>query len=132
MIKVVIDTNILVSALLSPSGSPAKVFDFVLNSSVIMCYDSRIIAEYQDVLMRPKFSFDKKAIRQIIDFIVYSGISIVPIPVLDIFEDEDDKKFYEVAKIAEAYLVTGNAKHFPNEPRIITPQEFLIVVENAS
>ena len=50
MIKAVIDTNILVSALLSPSGSPAKVLDHVLNGNVVMCYDSRMIAEYQEVL----------------------------------------------------------------------------------
>lgn len=132
MIKVVIDTNIIVSALLSPSGSPAKVFNHVLNGNVVMCYDSRIISEYQEVLMRPKFGSDKKAVRQVIDFIVHSGISIVPIPILDAFEDEDDKMFYEVAKTAEAYLVTGNGKNFRNEPRIIAPQEFLSVINNVS
>lgn len=130
MIKVVIDTNILVSALLSPAGSPAKVFDHVLNGNVVMCYDSRIIAEYKEVLMRPKFYFDKKAVRQVINFIVHSGISIVPLPILDSFEDEDDKKFYEIAKTTTAYLVTGNAKHFPNESGIMGPHEFLSIVDN--
>jgi len=130
MIKAVIDTNILVSALLSPSGSPARVLDQVLNGNVTMCYDSRMIAEYQEVLMRTKFGFDKKADRQVIDFIFHSGISIVPVPMLDAFGDEDDKMFYEVAKTAKAYLVTGNSKHFPKEPMIITPQEFLSVVDN--
>jgi len=130
MIKAVIDTNILVSALLSPSGSPAKVLDHVLNGNVVMCYDSRMIAEYQQVLLRPKFGFDKKAVRQVIDFIVHSGISVVPVPILDAFEDEDDKMFYEVAKTAKAYLVTGNAKHFPKESMAIAPQEFLGVVDS--
>lgn len=132
MIKAVIDTNILVSALLSPSGSPARVFDHVLNGNVVMCYDSRMIAEYQEVLLRPIFGFDKKLVRQVIDFIVYSGISVVPVPILDAFDDEDDKMFYEVAKTAKAYLVTGNAKHFPKEPMVIAPQEFLSVVDNGS
>lgn len=131
MIKAVIDTNILVSALLSPSGSPAKVIDHVLNGNVIMCYDSRIIAEYQEVLLRPKFAFEKKAVRQLIGFIVYSGISVVPVPILDAFEDEDDKMFYEVAKAVKAYLVTGNAKHFPSEPMVIASQEFLSIVDNS-
>ena len=80
MIKAVIDTNILVSALLSPFGSPAKVIDHVLNGNVIMCYDSRIIAEYEEVLLQPKFGFEKKPIKQLIDFVVNSGISVVPIP----------------------------------------------------
>ncbi len=131
MMKAVIDTNILVSALLSPSGSPAKVIDHMLNGNVIMCYDSRIIVEYQEVLLRPKFGFEKKAVRQLIDFIVHSGISVVPIPILDAFEDEDDKMFYEVAKTTKAYLVTGNAKHFPGESIVIAPQEFLSIVDNS-
>src|SRR5450756_1218490 len=116
MIKAVIDTNILVSALLSPSGSPARVLDQVLNGNVTMCYDSRMIAEYQEVLMRTKFDFDKKSVLQVIDFISHSGISIVPVPILDTFGDEDDKMFYEVAKTANTYLVTGNSKHFLEEP----------------
>ncbi|MHB8126887.1 MAG: putative toxin-antitoxin system toxin component, PIN family [Desulfitobacteriaceae bacterium] len=132
MIKAVLDTNILVSALLSPFGSPSKVFDHVLNGNVIMCYDSRIIAEYQEVLLRPKFDFNKKAVRQVIDFIVHSGISIVPAPISEAFEDEDDNKFYEVAKSAKAYLVTGNAKHFPKEPLVVTTQEVLSIVESSS
>ncbi|HHY24791.1 MAG TPA: putative toxin-antitoxin system toxin component, PIN family [Clostridiaceae bacterium] len=130
MIKAVIDTNILVSALLSPSGSPAKVLDHVLNGNVVMCYDSRMIAEYQEVLLRPKFGFDKKAVSQVIKFVIRSGISIVPVPILNPFEDEDDKMFYEVAKTAQAYLITGNAKHFPKDSVIIAPHEFLNVIDS--
>jgi len=130
MLMAVIDTNILVSALLSPSGSPAKVLDHVLNGNIVMCYDSRMIVEYQEVLLRSKFGFDKKAVKQVIDFIIISGISIVPVPILEAFKDEDDKVFYEVARTAEAYLVTGNAKHFPKEPMIISPQEILSVVNS--
>ncbi len=130
MLKAVIDTNILVSALLSPYGSPAKVIDHVLNGNVVLCYDSRMIAEYQEVLLRPKFGFDKRAVKQVIDFIVHSGISIVPVPILETFEDEDDKVFYEVAKSAKAYLVTGNAKHFPKKPVVMAPQEFLSIVDS--
>ena len=96
-----------------------------------MSIKCRIIAEYQEVLLRPKFGFEKKAVRQLIDFIVHSGISVVPIPILDAFEDEDDKIFYEVAKTIKAYLVTGNAKHFPSEPMIIAPQEFLSIVDHS-
>ena len=131
MLKAVIDTNILVSALLTPSGRPARVLDHVLNGNVILCYDSRIIAEYQEVLLRPKFEFDKRAIKHVIDFLIRSGISIVPAPILDTFEDEDDKVFYEVAKSARAYLVTGNKKHFPKDSIIFAPQEFLSIVDNS-
>jgi uncharacterized protein len=125
MIKAVVDTNILVSALLSPSGSPARILDLVLNEKIIMYYDSRIMAEYQEVLTRPKFGFDAKSISHVINFIIHAGISIIPVPIIDIFNDEDDKMFYEVAKTAGAYLITGNTRHFPDDPIIITPQKFL-------
>lgn len=132
MIKAVIDTNILVSALLTPTGSPAKILDYVLNGNVTMCYDSRIIDEYQEVLQRPKFGFDQKVIRQVVDFIVYSGISIVPVPISEEFEDQDDRMFYEVAMSAGAYLVTGNAKHFPKASIVLTPMEFMSIIESGS
>lgn len=80
----------------------------------------------------PKFGFDKRTVRQVIDFIVYSGISIAPVPVFDAFEDEDDKMFYEVAKTAGAYLVTGNEKHFSKEQMVVAPQEFLSLTDNRS
>jgi putative PIN family toxin of toxin-antitoxin system len=131
MIMAVLDTNVLVSALLSPSGSPARVLDHVLIGNIAMCFDSRIIAEYQDVLRRPKFGFDRKAARQVIDYIVRTGVSIVPEPLSGVFEDEDDKKFYEVAQSAGAYLVTGNIKHFPREPVVVSPQEFLSILESS-
>ena len=125
MIKAVIDTNVLVSALLSPNGCPAAILDHILNGSIVMCYDSRIISEYQEVLLRPKFGFDKKAVMQVINFIIDSGLSIVPAPIREIFHDENDRPFYEVAISAEAYLVTGNTKHFPKSSIVLVPQEFL-------
>ncbi len=132
MIKVVIDTNILVSALLSPSGSPARVLDHVLNGNVVLCYDSRIIEEYHEVLLRPKFGFNQKAVKQIIDFMAYTGLSIVPTPISEAFEDEDDKVFYEVSRTAGAYLVTGNSRHFPEEPAVVAPNEFLNIMDSLS
>lgn len=128
MIKAVIDTNILVSALLSSSGAPAKVFDHILNGNVIMCFDSNIYAEYQNVLKRPKFKFNSTAIEQVLEFILQSGLSIVPQPLSIKFIDEDDKIFYEVATSAKGYLVTGNTKHYPQEPIIVTAQEFLNII----
>ncbi|MFZ5967574.1 MAG: putative toxin-antitoxin system toxin component, PIN family [Bacillota bacterium] len=129
MIRAVVDTNILVSALLSPSGAPARVFDHVLNGNVIMCFDSRIIAEYQEVLARPKFKFDPKTVSQVIDFILHTGMSLVPEPLTVEFEDEDDKAFYEVAISAKSHLVTGNVKHFSKDPIVVTAQEFLEIIE---
>lgn len=128
-IKVVLDNNILVSALLSPYGAPAKVFDHVLNGNVVMCFDSQIINEYQEVLMRPKFMFNPKEINKILDYILQTGISIVPEPLSLEFIDEDDKVFYEVAMSVGGHLVTGNTKHYPKEAIVVTAQEFLEILE---
>ena len=130
MIHAVIDTNILVSALLSPSGLPAKIFNHVLHGNVTMCFDSNIIAEYQEVLARPKFKFNSKAVAQILDFIVQTGISIIPEPLAIEFIDEADKVFYEVAVSVNGHLVTGNAKHYPQDAIVVTTQEFLEIVEH--
>lgn len=130
MNKIVIDTNVLVSALLTPAGNPARVLDHVLGGVVILCYDSRIIMEYQEVLLRPKFGFNKKAVKQIIDYLVFTGVSIVAKPLSISLEDENDKKFLEVADSANAYLVTGNIKHYPQRAFILTPLEFLNLHNN--
>jgi len=130
MMKVVLDTNILISALLSPYGAPAQVFDHVLNGSIVMCYDSRIMAEYREVLSRPKFKFNPKSVSHILDFILQTGISIVPEPMNIDFQDPDDKVFYEVAVHVVGHLVTGNIKHYPAQSIVITPVEFLELLKN--
>ena len=129
MMKDVLDTNILVLALLSPYGSAAQVFDYVLNGSIAMCYDSRIMAEYLDVLSRPKFKFNQKWVDQIIEYISQTGISIVPEPINIDFQDLDDKVFYEVAIQVEGYLVTENAKHYLAEPIVISATDFLMMLK---
>jgi len=128
MIRAVIDTNVLVSALLTSNGAPAKVLNHVILGNVVVCYDSNIISEYREVLARPKFNFDQKLVRRIIDFIELKGISIVPQSLSIEFEDEDDKIFYEVAMSADANLVTGNKKHFTKDRIVVTPQEFLDII----
>lgn len=129
MIKAVMDTNVLVSSLLSPSGAPAKVFNHVLNGNVVMCFDSQILNEYRDVLLRPKFKFNPRWVNQVLDFILKTGISIVPEPISIHFNDENDKVFYEVAISVRGHVVTGNKKHYPNEPIVVSPHEFLDIIE---
>ena len=129
MIKAVLDTNILVSAFLNPKGAPAKVFDYVLNGNVIMCYDSKMITEYREVLKRPKFGFNEKDVDQLIKFILETGISVVPPPLQVDFTDQDDRVFYEVAIFVRGKIVTGNKKHFPEEPFIMSANDFLAFLE---
>lgn len=124
--KIVLDTNVLVSALINPKGIPSKILNLILNERLIILYDSRIIREYEIVLSRKKFRFQKEMIDPLIDFIKHEGDFIAAEPLATKFSDEDDKMFLEVAKTGNAkYLITGNIIHFPKEKLIITPKEFI-------
>ena len=123
--QVVIDTNILVSALWSRNGAPAKIISMVLSGTLVPCYDYRIMCEYREVLSRPKFGFTKAEVNSLLDWFESFGKSVVAEPCDGSFIDESDKKFYEVAKFCEAKLITGNLKHFPSEPSIVSVADFL-------
>ncbi len=129
---VVLDTNILVSALLSPYGAPARVFAQTVTGNLTMCYDTRMLIEYEAVLSRPKFDFKPSVVFEILRHIKDSGILVEAIPLQNDFIDESDKKFYEVAKHCNAMLVTGNLKHFPQEPGICTANDFLTMLEGGN
>lgn len=122
---VVIDTNILVSALWSHNGAPARVLSMVISETLIPCYDYRILSEYRDVLIRPKFKFSIGEVNALLEWIVDNGRSVIAEPSDVAFADEADKKFYEVAKFCGAKLITGNIKHFPKDELILTVSEFL-------
>lgn len=123
--QVVIDTNILVSALWSKNGAPARIISMVINGSIVPCYDYRILSEYREVLRRPKFQFSNGEINSLLDWIESCGRSVVADPIEESFTDEADKKFYEIAKFCQAKLITGNIKHFPQDPLVVTVAEFL-------
>lgn len=123
--QVVIDTNILVSALWSKNGAPARIISMVINGRLVPCYDYRILSEYREVLRRPKFGFSNGDINSLLDWIESSGRSVLADPIEESFIDEADKKFYEVAKFCQAKLITGNVKHFPQDPLVVTVAEFL-------
>ncbi|MDE6594741.1 MAG: putative toxin-antitoxin system toxin component, PIN family [Oscillospiraceae bacterium] len=122
---VVIDTNILVSALWSKSGAPARILSLIISGGLIPCYDYRILSEYRDVLSRPKFKFTDSEINALLDWIVENGRQVIAEPLNVDFTDEYDKKFYEVAKFCDAKLITGNIKHFPNDKLVLSVPEFL-------
>lgn len=123
--NVVIDTNILVSGLLSPHGAPALIVDRLLNKRITPCYDSRIIAEYADVLRRPKFNFPAETVDAVLNFILSEGLSVVPDRTELSFADPGDQCFYEVALFCDAILLTGNTRHFPVSPYVMTAGDFL-------
>ena len=122
---VVIDTNVIVSSLWSEDGSPAKIMNMVLDGILTPCYDYRILTEYRNVLMRPKFGFSKGEVEALLDWIESYGKSVIAIPLNLDFVDEDDKKFFEVAKYCNAKLITGNLKHFPIDEDVMSVNKFL-------
>ena len=131
MIPAVIDTNVLVSALMTrnPNSPTVRIHYAILNKKILVLHSPEIIAEYEDVLFRDKFSFDRGKVDEIIDFIRIYGREVTPAePDTEDFPDLDDKVFYCVALAAQdddAVLVTGNAKHFPPAAFVISPAEFV-------
>ena len=131
MIRAVIDTNVLVSVLLSKSeeSSVIKLIDAVLDGKIIPLYNSEIVAEYTEVLSRPKFKFDREIRELLVERIVFLGEDADRTAYSESLPDEDDRVFYEVALSTEdAYLVTGNLKHFPKTPIVVTPAQMLDIL----
>lgn len=120
---VVLDTNILVSALLSPHGKPARILKLCLNGDYTLCLDERIFLEYENVLARPKFHFNPQLVNILLSTIRHTSVFILATSCEVPFVDESDKKFYEVAKTCNATLITGNLKHYPTEPFIKSVQD---------
>ena len=129
---VVLDTNVLVSAFLGKNSNPAKLIDEAANGCVIPVYSREILKEYEEVLHREKFPFASQDIRALLKLIKTRGMRIEPGEVKVTMPDPDDAVFYAVVmekrKEEDAYLVTGNQKHFPKEPFIVTPKEMLAII----
>ena len=127
--RIVLDTNVLVSALLSPNGVPASIVNAILDDTVTILVDDRILLEYREVLQRPKFAFPKDAFHPLLEFLEHHGeyVSAGPAPVS--MNDPGDVPFYEVAVTADAdYLVTGNTRHFPEKRWIVSPARFIDII----
>ena len=124
-LQAVLDINVLVSALWTPAGSAAEILELVLTEKIIPCFDDSILDEYRNVLSRPRLALPKPVFNALIREITNKGISISIYPGKINFKDEADRKFYDTAKFYEAYLVTGNTRHYPKEPMVVSPTKFL-------
>ena len=121
----VLDTNVLVSALWTPNGKAAYIVNQAISGRLKLCHDYRILAEYREVLSRPKFKFYDWQINFLLERLEKDGISVIPNALPHVpFTDESDRVFYEVAKFCNAPLVTGNLKHYPQDDCIITLADF--------
>lgn len=133
---VVIDTNVLVSAMLKWDSVPGCVLEHSLVGDIIPLLNEQILAEYAEVLGRHKFYFDKDKIKIILNGMIQRGIFIDSDKRTVELPDPKDAVFYEIVmekrKHGEVFLVTGNIKHFPTEPFIVTPREMLTILEMGS
>jgi putative PIN family toxin of toxin-antitoxin system len=112
--RIVLDTNVLVSAFLNPSGAPAQVLTLLLAGELRLLFDERILAEYAEVLARPRFDLGPTDVAEAVRQLEADGERVVASPSTAQLADEDDLPFLEVALSGKAdALVTGNARHFP-------------------
>jgi len=123
MIYAVIDTNVLVSALIThnPEAATAKVVRLLLEQEFVPLYDADIIAEYEDVLHRAKFPILKETADALISFIIENGIEASRGIFDEPMPDEEDRVFYEVS-------LSQDLKHYPTSPHVIAPADFINLI----
>lgn len=127
--RVVLDTNVLVSALLKPQGLEAQVLRFALSGHLTLCTSPAVLAEYAGVLSRPKFKLTPADVDRVMAELTRGSTTVLPKDRVTVSPDESDNRFLECAEAAGAtYLITGNTRHFPRRwktTRIGTARELL-------
>ena len=128
--RIVMDTNVLVSGMLTPFGVCGEIVRMLTSNNIALCVDSRMLFEYEDVLRRPHFQIEHSMIDIVLKYIENTSETHGTTPLSKSLPDPDDNLFLEVAISANAdCLVTGNLKHFPSRLRcgvaVLSPREFL-------
>jgi len=112
-VRIVLDTNVLVSAMLTGGGAPDQVLQLILQRAVTLLTDSRILAEYDEVTARPAFRFKESERIALVDLLERIAEPVVAAPIRLALPDPDDRMFVEVAMAGGAdAVVTGNIRHF--------------------
>lgn len=133
--SVVLDTNVIVSALIDTDSNSNTVIIMKLffDKRINILYSDEILEEYKDVLERKEFKFKKSDIGTLINLIKNRGIRITPAKLSEELKDKKDLPFYEIVmdtRNIDSKLITGNLKHFPKKPYIITPKQFVSAINN--
>ena len=128
--NVVVDTNVIVSGLLKPFSPSGEIMRLIADARLRVCYDARILLEYEQVLHREKFGFDPALVTVVLDSMKEMGLCIAGTPTQKKLPDPDDEMFIEIASNPECgLLITGNSKHFPKKAcghvKVMTPREFV-------
>ena len=131
-LRLVVDTNIVVSAALKPDGLQRTVLLLAITKPARLYVSEAIVAEYREVLARPELKIRKGLRQQLLDLIKNQAQIVKPSRSLQVAKDPDDDKFLECADAGRAdYLVTGNQRHFPRfwkKTKVITSREFISIV----
>jgi putative PIN family toxin of toxin-antitoxin system len=131
-LRLVIDTNVLISAAIKPAGLQRTVLLLAITKPARLYVSRPILEEYSEVLSRPELRIRKGLRQQLLQLIKNHTFTVAPTRRLEVSSDPDDNVFVECADAARAdYLVTGNQKHFPRfwkKTKIITPREFISLV----
>ena len=129
----VVDTNVIVSSMLKHNSIPGKIVDLIFSKTIIPLINDEILNEYHEVLTRNMFGFNLDEIENTINEIKLSGIFLEREKTLEDFIDSDDIVFYEIVMSArntmDAYLITGNLKHYPVRNYVVTPREMIEIIE---
>lgn len=130
----VIDTNVLVSAMLKWDSVPGNVLELTYGGTIIPLLNERIVKEYREVLSRSKFRLTREIIDDAVGELERLGIYVDAEEINAELPDPKDRVFYEVVmeerKSEDAYLVTGNIKHFPAQPFVVTPRQMIDIILN--
>jgi len=127
--NVVLDTNVLVSGLMTRNGTCARILDLLVEERFVAFMDNRIRDEYHRVCMRPALRLNPDAVCDFLRFMDDFSEKIVPLPLKVNMPHADDMPFLEVAAAAKAVLITGNTKHFSRKEigdiQVMTPGDFM-------
>lgn len=129
----VVDTNVLVSALLKEGSIPYQIIEYIRSMKIIPLYNEDIITEYIEVLVRNKFGLTEEQVKNTIALFLDHGLEIEPVEIDEFFSDNDDKIFYQIVMSSrqsaeDSKLVTGNIKHFPRKEFVVTPAEMIEII----
>ena len=128
----VIDTNVIVSAMLKWNSVPGNILELAIEGPITPVLNEKILEEYREVLLRPRFHFTDKIVIEVIEAIKRRAIFADEERIDIELPDPKDRVFYEVVmeqrKSSDAYLVTGNIKHFPVKPYVVTPKEMMDII----
>lgn len=135
LLKVVLDTNVIVSAHLNPDGLERIVLNLGLSTSLVLFVTRDILDEYRSVLERKKFGLDARLVNESLQLLKATAVTVFPRASVSASPDPEDNKFLECAQSAGAdYLVTGNKRHFPGrwkDTHVVNSREFIELIAQA-